>query len=467
MSHAPHFLSRLSRLDVAHSDFALSLYRDAALTRAILLAAELPEGPSRVALALAPGERSPHLVVERDGSFVTCLAAGMQVHDALLLDHARLERLRTEMSSLRAALERAEAVAGPDSGLVSIVQSLYTEGDRLPRERMLEAITVAPLWDVVLPSITGEIVRDVQRSGSRLRAQKGLPRWARTTEGEALLRAHWLGWWALAHLAVVFAAGGAHRPSLDEAEALLLERLFAWLCFSGSAALMIHGGWAVAHRPQQSLEPLVHRWDGAEGTIDVLGAAFGLSVAAARSEACRERVLALFRQASAAPGDAAVGPDSIEGSRAMLGEIFLNPLVDPAAAERILVATGRDLVWRLSRTRGKPSWASSGHVPEALARTAISFMEGDPLVDRASLAAVVTCVPWLGRARPEELYLPAAEVARLEDPWTVAEGLRFLENELRWYPKSMPLVHAERAPGRNEPCKCGSGKKYKRCCAGG
>ncbi len=26
-------------------------------------------------------------------------------------------------------------------------------------------------------------------------------------------------------------------------------------------------------------------------------------------------------------------------------------------------------------------------------------------------------------------------------------------------------VHAEREPGRNDPCPCGSGKKYKRCCA--
>jgi SWIM/SEC-C metal-binding protein len=25
-------------------------------------------------------------------------------------------------------------------------------------------------------------------------------------------------------------------------------------------------------------------------------------------------------------------------------------------------------------------------------------------------------------------------------------------------------VIAERKPGRNEPCPCGSGKKYKKCC---
>lgn len=25
-------------------------------------------------------------------------------------------------------------------------------------------------------------------------------------------------------------------------------------------------------------------------------------------------------------------------------------------------------------------------------------------------------------------------------------------------------IHAEKAPGRNDPCPCGSGKKYKKCC---
>jgi uncharacterized protein len=28
-------------------------------------------------------------------------------------------------------------------------------------------------------------------------------------------------------------------------------------------------------------------------------------------------------------------------------------------------------------------------------------------------------------------------------------------------------VHAPAAPGRNDPCSCGSGKKYKKCCGAG
>jgi len=28
-------------------------------------------------------------------------------------------------------------------------------------------------------------------------------------------------------------------------------------------------------------------------------------------------------------------------------------------------------------------------------------------------------------------------------------------------------IHADKEPGRNDPCPCGSGKKYKKCCGRG
>ena len=31
-------------------------------------------------------------------------------------------------------------------------------------------------------------------------------------------------------------------------------------------------------------------------------------------------------------------------------------------------------------------------------------------------------------------------------------------------PKMKPVVHAGPKVGRNDPCPCGSGKKYKKCC---
>lgn len=38
-------------------------------------------------------------------------------------------------------------------------------------------------------------------------------------------------------------------------------------------------------------------------------------------------------------------------------------------------------------------------------------------------------------------------------------------NELTALLGKGPTVHVEQTPARNDPCHCGSGKKYKKCCA--
>lgn len=34
-------------------------------------------------------------------------------------------------------------------------------------------------------------------------------------------------------------------------------------------------------------------------------------------------------------------------------------------------------------------------------------------------------------------------------------------------PEPVAPIHVEKHPGRNDPCSCGSGKKYKQCCGKG
>jgi SEC-C motif-containing protein len=49
------------------------------------------------------------------------------------------------------------------------------------------------------------------------------------------------------------------------------------------------------------------------------------------------------------------------------------------------------------------------------------------------------------------------------------ENARFIREHGVWVydgqvvEKSVPVRHAEPKPGRNDPCPCGSGKKYKKC----
>ena len=49
------------------------------------------------------------------------------------------------------------------------------------------------------------------------------------------------------------------------------------------------------------------------------------------------------------------------------------------------------------------------------------------------------------------------------DNFSKAEINGMASNESAQQPKREP-VKAEKTVGRNEPCPCGSGKKYKQCC---
>lgn len=49
---------------------------------------------------------------------------------------------------------------------------------------------------------------------------------------------------------------------------------------------------------------------------------------------------------------------------------------------------------------------------------------------------------------------------------TLRENSRFLREEGRWYYLDGDIREAGEKAGRNDPCPCGSGRKFKRCCGG-
>jgi SEC-C motif-containing protein len=55
----------------------------------------------------------------------------------------------------------------------------------------------------------------------------------------------------------------------------------------------------------------------------------------------------------------------------------------------------------------------------------------------------------------DKQYHEVAEFGRSEGAWMFTEGMPGVKK---------PVVRTEPRIGRNDPCPCGSGKKYKRCC---
>jgi hypothetical protein len=59
---------------------------------------------------------------------------------------------------------------------------------------------------------------------------------------------------------------------------------------------------------------------------------------------------------------------------------------------------------------------------------------------------------------------PEEDLAEEEDEWEPRE--RVPEERMLWRPDEGPAVNPYKDVGRNDPCPCGSGKKFKKCCLG-
>ena len=77
-------------------------------------------------------------------------------------------------------------------------------------------------------------------------------------------------------------------------------------------------------------------------------------------------------------------------------------------------------------------------------------------------------MPWVVEADLEDLYLPANTLTRLRlDVSMPPERILAHLDDYGAYMNRGGPARREAVPGRNEPCSCGSGKKYKRCCGAG
>ncbi|MBI5482636.1 MAG: hypothetical protein HY906_27530 [Deltaproteobacteria bacterium] len=177
--HDVHFLSRLSRVSVQQTELALRLYRDPYLVRAILADRGVPESAPRVAIALAPDGAPAHVLVERSGAFVTCLAAGMAVGDAPVVPFERLEVHLGRAEYADELWEKARPVLDQDARTVAIFRRLSTAGTGLSREEYRELQAVEPFVRHAARGCGGCGDRSPAMCWSRgaRRSRPSIPRW--------------------------------------------------------------------------------------------------------------------------------------------------------------------------------------------------------------------------------------------------------------------------------------------------
>jgi hypothetical protein len=89
----------------------------------------------------------------------------------------------------------------------------------------------------------------------------------------------------------------------------------------------------------------------------------------------------------------------------------------------------------------------------------------DGITDGRKLVATMGVAAAAARLPAERFYLPREVYDTLREPWTPEDTLRMLDPVARLDGARTPAKRDASKVSRNAPCPCGSGQKYKRCCA--
>lgn len=440
MSHDTHFLTRLERLSPRQTDWAMSLYRNAPLVKEIV--ATMAPTKTRVAIAIDDTAEPAHVLVESTGAFVTCLASGMR-HDLPVITRSAVEQAAKDRKLLRELLEE-EKTRGPRAAFRRLVERL--ENCRLmSRETAVELRAWSPvLVGVMLKDFT-EIVQGIY-SNRRvfLSPEKLKPRHGRD------VREHWLRAWRLGHLSALCAEplrGDFSRStpasvgqSTGFSEASWIPRL---------AGVAQRGMWTVADMAYETIDDQESAYLHDGEVFGAYPAAYSLVMTALRVPALRARVEGIVKK------DFVCEQPLDEDDRLLLARLR-QVLADPKAA----------LLRHLESAR---SWADE-HLPnmelDDKQVLAASLYAPHVLFGTDAFCLLADMLPFVAASAYEDLYLPEEVLATWpadeddSEAFAYAEALRAEDARLRPPP-------APRQPGRNEPCHCGSGRKYKKCHGGG
>ena len=466
MGHAIHFLERLERLSMPQADFALALYRDSELVRFVLQRVKLPDGVDRVALAVEKRPDTPYIIVARDGGFVTCLGKDMGVGHTMVISRERIDELTADRTELRDAIEHMRA----SGNVKQLFRRLYRSGRNLSREDFLVLRDLFPLYWPELTKNATELALLLQQFRERYRRGQYRRKSAAALE---VLTSYWQSTWALGHLLALF--GSMLQEHADMLAPLLLSQAYAdfrpsWLgTRTMSIPMMVRGAWAVS-RAGHDLLPRYKRMfeEEANTFLTALDSAMSLTAIALRHRELRAEV----RESLARKPNPFFAPDAPYRDARIaqhLVPLFENVLDQEEAHRKLHRGVGGD-TFLLGFQHLPPDHEmrrlGPDDVNDAIAYNITLQLDSPVFRDTRAQVLLAASLPWVISVDIDELYLPAEIQARLGPPCHPDDVLDQLDDFTEYTLQSRP-VRREATPGRNEPCSCGSGKKYKRCCGAG
>jgi hypothetical protein len=458
--HDDHFLQRLDRITREQTEFALSLYRDHEALAWLLERVSLPPEATRVALAIGKAGDGPFVVVTRDGHFVTCLGAGMSPGPHPVIARGQIDAQLAKLADHRGRLQVARRELRPgETEDDDVLTRVSLRGERMSREDFVAVSAFEPLmgtgfWRYLIDSLRtitthrGQIAR---RAGFGARDAKGL-------------RAYHNLEWTVAHLMLLCSMGD--RATMEPF--LKTTPLVSLLCaVQRGHTFSLRAAWAAARFGKTTLAAYKQSLATGVSQLEMLDAALCIGAIALRhSGATAEASKILARHANGSRADATGEgrEDPGAGFRAAYSTAVLAAIEHPEQHVEVALAVGKNLVFqRAARLEGfEPRIEREEDVPEDLARTALLSFDGDVL-DAQAVAVAASSLTVAARAAPEDFYWPRALVRPMLGDYDVQQTIDRLERHRDWGRSAGPTRKAVDV-GRNDPCPCGSGKKFKKCC---
>jgi hypothetical protein len=457
MGHDEHFLERLDRVATDHMDLALGLYRDHELVRYILTHLRLPEAAERIALALEDGGSGPHVVVARDGGFVTCLGPGMSTGALPIVSRAHLDGLVSKVERVREGMALARKRGFDQTRLLARIESA---GPAVAREDYLAASAMLGPAVPLLAGVYASWASTLDEIYPLLQTPRRLDPAARRRAEQDLAR----GAWAMAHSALILVDSAERQWVRDWATLPAHEKGSPWevLMMQNAFPFVIRAAWLAGRLGKPMLASYKARFAQAANPMTVREAGWGLLSMALRHASLRSEALKALQ--SPPPPRAAAEP-WVESAQAIFREAAVAVQTKEEQLYDEAMSLGRDFA--IVRTHDLPEsspyrFAERAQVPDDVVLPALFDASYDVSNGERAGDLMLIGVTAAARASAADFYFPATLLHVLGPPRLEEIGSSLVEMRRTLFGVSKTVRRAEK-PGRNDPCPCGSGKKYKKC----
>jgi SEC-C motif len=456
--HAEHFLTRLDRLDTREVDLALSLYRDPDLLRAVLEQVSLPESAMRVAISLGDPVSGPFIVVTRGGHFVTCLAEGMTVGALPVVTRGQLDGLGQRVQVLRERMATAaQLTRGSKRPCADLLRRILVKADGVSREEFIAVSAWEPVLAPVFMDLYLTVAGELPLLAPALRRLKGS-----RGRAEEALHSYWNLVHAASHLALLSTMGGESEHYRAVTDAMPAARAaFAFpLTNTGVSRFVLVGACAAGRLGKQLLPAYKHALAEDCSFFELLDTLFALVAIGRRTSRLRAEIA---KALDAAPRLARTAP------AARLRELMSVEVAAVCrAAGQLLDADDQDLeAWLIGVGTGlldDDDQPAPTKLPNDAIRTAALSTYTDGLTDGRNTAFSLSLIAAAARGPAEQFYFERQLLDTLRTPWEPSLTELLLAPHRKVDRAFNQPARREQRPGPNEPCPCGSGRKYKKCC---